>query len=93
MPMAADLRAVTLAETRGFMKALIDEESDRVLGFTMFGYGGGEIMSVVQMAMMAGLPYTALRDAVIAHPTLAEGLTTLFARVPAIREAVRDAAA
>ena len=93
VPMAADLRTRTLSETRGFMKALVDDR-DRILGFTVFGFGGGEIMSAVQMAMIGGLPYTALRDAVIAHPTLAEGLTALFASEPvAVREAVRETAA
>jgi pyruvate/2-oxoglutarate dehydrogenase complex dihydrolipoamide dehydrogenase (E3) component len=84
IPMAADLRALTLAETRGFMKALIDTKTDRILGMTVFGYGGGEIMGAVQIAMIAGLPYTGLRDAIIAHPTLVEGLTGLFATVPPI---------
>jgi pyruvate/2-oxoglutarate dehydrogenase complex dihydrolipoamide dehydrogenase (E3) component len=82
IPMAADLRTRTLSETRGFMKALIDTESDRLLGFTVFGVEGGEIMGAVQIAMIAGLPYTALRDAVLSHPTLVEGLVALFSAVP-----------
>ncbi len=82
IPMAADLRTRTLSETRGFMKALIDTESDRILGFTVFGVDGGEIMGAVQIAMIAGLPYTALRDAILSHPTLVEGLVTLFSAVP-----------
>lgn len=82
MPMAADLRTRTLSETQGFMKALIDTESDRILGFTIFGVDGGEIMGAVQIAMIAGLPYTALRDAVLTHPTLLEGLVGLFSSVP-----------
>ena len=82
IPMAADLRTRTLSETRGFMKALIDTTSDRILGFTVFGVGGGEIMGAVQIAMIAGLPYTALREAVLAHPTLIEGLIVLFSSVP-----------
>jgi pyruvate/2-oxoglutarate dehydrogenase complex dihydrolipoamide dehydrogenase (E3) component len=81
-PMKFDLRTRTLSETRGFMKALIDMESDRILGFTVFGVGGGEIMGAVQIAMLAGLPYTTLRDAVITHPTLLEGLVGLFSSVP-----------
>jgi pyruvate/2-oxoglutarate dehydrogenase complex dihydrolipoamide dehydrogenase (E3) component len=76
--MDANLRARTLSETRGFMKALVDAENDRVLGFTAFGVGAGEIMAAVQVAMIAGLPYTALRDAVLTHPTLVEGLIPLF---------------
>jgi len=82
IPMAADLRTRTLSETRGFMKALIDTTSDRILGFTVFGVDGGEIMGAVQIAMIAGLPYTGLRDAVLTHPTLLEGLIVLFSSVP-----------
>ncbi len=84
IPMAAVLRTRTLSETRGFMKALIDIESDRILGFTAFGVGAGEIMASVQIAMIAQLPYTALRDAVLTHPTLLEGLIPLFSTVPPI---------
>jgi pyruvate/2-oxoglutarate dehydrogenase complex dihydrolipoamide dehydrogenase (E3) component len=81
VPMEANLRARTLAETRGFMKALVDADSDRILGFTVFGVGAGEIMGAVQIAMIAGAPYTALRDAVLTHPTLVEGLIPLFSSV------------
>lgn len=81
MPMAEVLRVHTLSETRGFLKALIDTKSDRVLGFTAFGTGAGEIMGAVQIAMIGGLPYTALRDAVLTHPTLIEGLNPLFTSV------------
>jgi pyruvate/2-oxoglutarate dehydrogenase complex dihydrolipoamide dehydrogenase (E3) component len=83
MPMAAVLRTRTLSETRGFMKAIIDTHSDRILGFTAFGNEAGEVMSVVQIAMLAGLPYTSLRDAILTHPTMSEGLTALLADVPA----------
>jgi pyruvate/2-oxoglutarate dehydrogenase complex dihydrolipoamide dehydrogenase (E3) component len=82
IPMAADLRTRTLSETRGFMKALIDTKSDRILGFTVFGVDGGEVMGAVQIAMIAGLPYTGLREAVLTHPTLVEGLVVLFSSVP-----------
>ena len=82
--MAAVLRTRTLSETRGFMKVLVDTESDRILGFTVFGVGAGEIMASVQIAMIAQLPYTALRDAVLTHPTLLEGLIPLFSSVPPI---------
>ena len=82
IPMAADLRTRTLSETRGFMKALIDTKSDRILGFAVFGVDGGEIMGAVQIAMIAGLPYTGLREAVLTHPTLLEGLVVLFSSVP-----------
>src|SRR5438477_4085408 len=78
VPMEANLRARTLSETRGFVKALMEADSDRILGFTAFGVGAGEILAAVQIAMMAGLPYTALRDAVLTHPTLVEGLIPLF---------------
>jgi pyruvate/2-oxoglutarate dehydrogenase complex dihydrolipoamide dehydrogenase (E3) component len=80
--MMADLRTRTLSETRGFMKVLVDTQSDRILGFTMFGVMAGEVMATVQVAMLAGLPYTALRDAVLTHPTMLEGLIPLFSAVP-----------
>ncbi len=78
VPMESNLRARTLSETRGFVKALVEADSDRILGFTAFGVGAGEILAAVQVAMIAGLPYTGLRDAVLTHPTLAEGLIPLF---------------
>ena len=65
------------------MKALVEADGDRVLGFTMFGADAGEVMAVVQAAMLAGMPYSGLRDAILAHPTMAEGLGALFANVPA----------
>ena len=64
------------------MKALVDWRTDRILGFTMFGADAGEVMSVVQTAMLGDMPYTGLRDAILAHPTMAEGLGSLFAEVP-----------
>jgi pyruvate/2-oxoglutarate dehydrogenase complex dihydrolipoamide dehydrogenase (E3) component len=88
VPMEANLRARTLSETRGFLKALVETDSDRILGFTAFGVGAGEIMSAVQMVMIAGLPYTALRDAVLTHPTLVEGLIPLFSSVPSAHDVV-----
>jgi pyruvate/2-oxoglutarate dehydrogenase complex dihydrolipoamide dehydrogenase (E3) component len=81
-PMGAVLRTWTTGETRGFMKALIDARTDRILGFTMFGPEAGEVMAAVQTAMLAGMPYTGLRDAILAHPTMAEGLRSLFSEVP-----------
>ena len=86
------LRARTLSETRGFLKALVETRGDRILGFTAFGVGAGEVMSAVQIAMIAGLPYTALRDAVLTHPTLVEGLIPLFSSVASSHN-VSDAAA
>ena len=76
--METNLRARALSETRGFVKALVEAGSDRILGFTAFGIGAGEILATVQIAMIARLPYTALRDAVLTHPTLVEGLISLF---------------
>ena len=81
VPMASNLRSRTLTETRGFLKALVQADGDRVVGFTAFGVGAGEILGAVQFAMIAGLPYTALRDAVLTHPTLVEGLIPLFSSV------------
>jgi pyruvate/2-oxoglutarate dehydrogenase complex dihydrolipoamide dehydrogenase (E3) component len=83
IPMQAVLRARSLGETRGFMKALVESDGERILGFTAIGVGAGETMAVVQIAMIAGLPYTALRDAVLTHPTLAEGIGVLFSSEPA----------
>ena len=80
--MDANLRARTLGETRGFMKALVESNGDRILGFTALGVGAGEMIGAVQIAMIAGLPYTALRDAVLTHPTLVEGLAPLFSSPP-----------
>lgn len=84
LPMEGVLRALTLSETRGFLKALVEVNGDRILGFTAFAVDGGEIMAAVQTAMMAGLPYTALRDAIWSHPTLVEGLSPLFSSAPAL---------
>jgi pyruvate/2-oxoglutarate dehydrogenase complex dihydrolipoamide dehydrogenase (E3) component len=83
IPMASVLRMQTIAETRGFNKMLIEEESDRILGFTAFGEEATEMMSAVQVAMLSNTPYTTLRDTIFTHPTAAEGLTVLLANVPA----------
>jgi len=82
LPMRAVLRTWTISESRGFMKALVDSHGDRILGFTMLGPEAGEVMAAVQTAMLAGLPYTGLRDAILTHPTMAEGLSALFASIP-----------
>jgi pyruvate/2-oxoglutarate dehydrogenase complex dihydrolipoamide dehydrogenase (E3) component len=84
VPMERVLRAQTLSETRGFLKALVDVSSDRILGFTAFAVEGGEIMASVQTAMMARLPYTALREAIWPHPTLVEGLIPLLSSAPSV---------
>lgn len=81
LPTAAIPRAVTSGETRGLLKAVIDADTNKILGASILLAEGGEIMAAVQMAMLGGLPYTALRDVVFAHPTMAEGLNDLFARV------------
>jgi pyruvate/2-oxoglutarate dehydrogenase complex dihydrolipoamide dehydrogenase (E3) component len=81
VPMTAILRTRTVSETRGFLKALIDTESDRILGFTALGMEAGEIIATVQVAMLAGLPFTLLRDAIFTHPTMLEGLVPLFSAV------------
>jgi pyruvate/2-oxoglutarate dehydrogenase complex dihydrolipoamide dehydrogenase (E3) component len=81
VPMLLNLRARTISETRGFIKALISE-TDRILGFTGFGTGVGELLPVVQLAMSAGLPFTAIRSLIVTHPTISEGLVTLFTAVP-----------
>jgi pyruvate/2-oxoglutarate dehydrogenase complex dihydrolipoamide dehydrogenase (E3) component len=82
VPMVAVLRARSLMETRGYLKCLVERDSDRILGFAAFGVGAGEIMGCVQIAMLGGLPYTALREAVLAHPTIPEGLVSLFSSAP-----------
>ena len=81
-PMSAVLRTWTTGEATGFMKVLVEAAGDRILGFTMLGPEAGEVMAAVQTAMLGGLPYTVLRDAILAHPTMAEGLSGLFAAVP-----------
>lgn len=85
MPMAAVLRTRTISEPGGFMKMLIDESSDRILGFTVFGAEASELMATVQTAMLGNVPYTALRDALFTHPTAAEVLTLLLASMTSDR--------
>ena len=79
IPMTDVLRTHTLFETRGFMKALIEADGNRILGFTAFGVEAGEVLAAVQVAMAGNLPYTVLRDMVLTHPTIAEGVGDLFA--------------
>jgi pyruvate/2-oxoglutarate dehydrogenase complex dihydrolipoamide dehydrogenase (E3) component len=81
LPMSAVLRAQATGEKQGFMKVLVGADDDRILGFTMMGAEAGEVMAAVQTAMLADLPYPRLRDAVLAHPTMAEGLGPLLANV------------
>jgi pyruvate/2-oxoglutarate dehydrogenase complex dihydrolipoamide dehydrogenase (E3) component len=70
-----------MAETHGFMKALVEAKSDRIFGFTMLVPEAGEVVAVVQTAMLAGMPYTGLREAIFTHPTMAEGLGALLTNV------------
>ena len=76
------LGAQATDQREGFMKALVGENDDRILGFTMIGATAGEVMAAVQTAMMAGLPYSRLANAALAHPTMAEGLSMLFSNTP-----------
>jgi pyruvate/2-oxoglutarate dehydrogenase complex dihydrolipoamide dehydrogenase (E3) component len=86
IPMEAVMRASTISETRGFLKALVETKSDRILGFTAFGVGAAEIMTSVQIAMSAGIPYTTLRNTILTHPTLVEGLIPLFSSSASTQE-------
>jgi pyruvate/2-oxoglutarate dehydrogenase complex dihydrolipoamide dehydrogenase (E3) component len=79
MPMAYVARALEMDESRGFMKAIVDAETGQILGAAVLGIEGGEVMALFELAMMGKVPYTALRDGIFAHPTLAEGLNNLFA--------------
>jgi pyruvate/2-oxoglutarate dehydrogenase complex dihydrolipoamide dehydrogenase (E3) component len=78
LPMTGVARAIEMGETRGFMKAIVDANTRQILGCTILGVEGGEIMSMLQIAMMGKIPYTAIKDGVFAHPTLAESLNNLF---------------
>ena len=79
MPMSSVARAVEVDETRGFMKAVVNADTGQILGCAILGIEGGEIAALIEVAMMGGVPYTALRDGIFAHPTLAEALNNLFA--------------
>jgi len=82
-PISDVIRAIETGETRGFMKAVVDADSGQILGCAVLGSEGGEIMTMIQLAMLGKLPYTAMADAIFTHPLLAEGLNTLFAMVDA----------
>ena len=92
IPMTSVLRTRTLGETRGFLKALIAADSDRILGFTAVGAEAGELIAVVQTAMLTDAPYTTLRDAILTHPTMAEGLGVLFANEPTLVTSAHETA-
>jgi pyruvate/2-oxoglutarate dehydrogenase complex dihydrolipoamide dehydrogenase (E3) component len=83
MPMAEVLRTKTISEQRGFMKVLVAKGSDEIVGFTAFGFEASELMVAMQTAMLGHLPFTVLRDAILTHPTMSEGLAQLLATVPA----------
>ena len=78
LPMAYVAKAIEFGETRGFMKAIVDADTNQILGCAILGMEGGEVMTVLQVAMMGKLPYTVIRDGIFAHPTLAESLNNLF---------------
>jgi pyruvate/2-oxoglutarate dehydrogenase complex dihydrolipoamide dehydrogenase (E3) component len=78
MPMSYVARAIEMNETRGLMKVLVEQNSDKILGCAILGIDGGEIMAILQVAMMGDIPYTKLRDGIFAHPTLAESMNNLF---------------
>lgn len=83
LPMASVARALEVDETRGFIKAVVDAETKQILGAAVLGLEGGEVMAAFEIAMMGKLPYTALRDGIFAHPTLAESLNNLFTAMDA----------
>ncbi len=93
LPMSNVLRTEATDETQGFMKVVVGADNDTILGFTMIGSEAGEVMAAIQAAMLAALPYTKLRDAVIAHLTMAEGFGPLFANVPPRRASVNGESA
>jgi len=80
--LSAVLRTAATDETQGFMKVLVAGSNDRILRFTMIGSEAGEVLAAVQTAMPANLPYWKLRDAILVHPTIAEGLGPLLSNVP-----------
>jgi pyruvate/2-oxoglutarate dehydrogenase complex dihydrolipoamide dehydrogenase (E3) component len=83
LPMSAVIRAIETGETRGFMKAVVDAGSGQILGCAVLGSEGGEIMTMIQVAMLGKLTYTDMANAIFTHPLLAEGLNTLFAMLEA----------
>ena len=83
MSMTHVARALEVDESRGFMKAIVDAETQQILGAAVLGIEGGELMSMLEIAMFGHVPYTVLRDAIFAHPTLAESFNNLFATLDA----------
>jgi len=82
LPIAEVLRTKTVSEPRGFMKVLVAKDSDEIIGFTAFAFEASELMVAMQTAMLGHLPYTVLRDAILTHPTMSEGLSQLLANIP-----------
>src|SRR5207253_5083435 len=78
LPMANVARAIEMSETRGFIKAIVDSDTQQILGCAVLGVEGGELMAMFEIAMMGKLPYTVLKEGIFAHPTLAESLNNLF---------------
>jgi len=78
MPMKYVARALEVDETRGFMKAVVDADTGQILGYACLGIEGGELMTMVEIAMLGKMPYTVLKEAIFAHPTLGESLNNLF---------------
>ena len=78
LPMSYVARAIEMSETRGFMKAVVDADTNQILGAAALGVEGGELMAMFEIAMLGKLPYTVLKEAIFAHPTLAESLNNLF---------------
>jgi pyruvate/2-oxoglutarate dehydrogenase complex dihydrolipoamide dehydrogenase (E3) component len=81
LPMTWVARALEMDESRGFMKAIIDTDTEQIIGCSILGIEGGEIAAIIQMAMMGKVPYSEIRDTVFSHPTLAESLNNLFANI------------
>ena len=81
MPMSYVNRAIEIEEIRGLMKAVINADNDQILGCAILGIEGGEIMALLQMAIMGKIPITRIRDGIFAHPTLAESLNNLFSSI------------
>ncbi len=79
MPMSHVARALEMDEARGFMKTVVDPDTHRILGFTVLGVGGGELMAIVEMAMIGNVPYDVVRETIFVHPTMAECLNNLYA--------------
>ena len=81
LPASRIARAIEMSETRGFIKAVVDRKSDLILGCSVLSVEGGELMAMIEIAMMGGVPYTKLKDGIFAHPTLAESLNNLFMKI------------